>query len=477
MENPVVLITLIVYKIILILIGLWAQRRTHDEEDFLLGGRQLGALSASISYAASAASAWTLLGMTGAAYVLGISALWIALGAVLGAWVAWRWVGPRMMHFSREHKILTLTDFLCHGSGVYRQRITTAASLIILFAFIFYISSQFQAAGNTFATTFNMKASPSIILGGGIIMAYTMLGGFWAVCLTDTLQGLLMAAAALLLPVSAYLAIGGWQPFIDGLLAVSTPDQLSLSGKNIGLFAIGAIVGNLATGLGTFGQPHLLARFMAIRDETAMRHARHIAMCWYVVVFGGMCFLGLAGQILAPTIENPENLFFHLNNELFPPVLGAILLAAVLSAIMSTADSMLLVAASSLSHDLDGAKRLGIGPVFATRLIIVLLSGLAIWVAIDLPATIFNRVLFAWVAIGSAFGPLIIVRLAGRAVSGRQALLSICCGFVSAVIFSFLPDAPGDLAERTLPFCCGLLPLLIAKPQRTKQPSTDAITP
>ncbi|TXS91990.1 sodium/proline symporter [Parahaliea maris] len=464
MDTTTVLVTLVLYKALLIAIGFWAQRRTHTSEDYFLGGRQLGPVVAAISYSASATSAWTLLGVSGIAYVAGISTLWIVIGVVLGCIVAWWWVAPRMMAYSRRHQIVTLTEFLAHTSeGPARRRIVLFATVIVLVSFVFYISSQFQGAGNTFSSTFGLDRSHSILIGGGIIMVYTLLGGFWAVSLTDTLQGLMMALAAVLLPLAAWFAIGGWSGFSSGLAQVYQPEQLSLSGGNLGLATLGFIVGNLAIGIGTFGQPHLLTRFMALRDERALHQARWIATAWYALVFAGMCFLGLAGHILLPATQTPENIFFDLTALLFSPVFAGILLAAVLSAIMSTADSMLLVTASSLSLDLGLNRRFPNRPLLVSRGAIVLVCLVSVWVALALPATIFERVLFAWIAIGSAFGPLVFVRLAGAVVTPTGALASMVTGFVLAVALYLLPDAPGQIFERLLPFSAALLILLLCR--------------
>ncbi len=473
MDTTTVLITLICYKALLLAIGLWAQRRTHSTEDFFLGGRGLGPVVAAVSYSASAASAWTLLGVSGVTYVIGISALWIVAGAVLGCAIAWLWIAPRLRRYSRRHRLLTLTEFLAHRSEPRAaRRIIVFASLVIVTSFIFYVAAQFQGAGNAFVASFAIGLTEAVVLGGVIIMAYTLLGGFWAVSVTDTLQGLLMAAAAVVLPITAWFAIGGWAGFVDGLAAVATPEQLALTGGNAGLLALGVIAGNMAIGIGTFGQPHLLARFMALRDEKAMRKAQIIAIGWYALVFCGMFFLGLAGRILIPAIDNPENIFFELTATLFPPLLGAILLAAVLSAIMSTADSMLLVAAASVSHDLGYGRRFRGRELLISRLVIALLCLIAAVVAVALPASIFQRVLFAWIAIGSAFGPLVFARLAGMAVAPRAAMASMVCGFGLALLFYLLPDTPGDVLERLVPFISAMLVLLLYKQLLYKQRET-----
>lgn len=463
-KATIVLITLVSYKTLLVLIGFWARSRTQSEEDFFLGGRGLGPVVAAISYSSSASSAWTLLGLSGAAYVLGVSVLWIASGSIIGMLVAWFWIARRLMRFSRKHDHLTLTDFLAHDStGTARQFIVISASVIIIFSFVFYVAAQFQGAGNTFATTFDLSIEQSIVIGALIIMIYTLLGGFWAVSVTDTLQGLLMAFTAVLLPVVALIEVGGLSGFLEGLRAVSSPAQLSWTAGNAGLMAIGVIVGSLSIGFGTYGQPHLLVRFMALRDERALRQARVITMVWYAIVFLGMCFLGLVGHILHPLVGNPENIFFILTDSLFAPMLGAVLLAAVLSAIMSTADSQLLVAASAIAHDLGLGGQSPARKLLVSRLTIVGLVIIAIAVAILLPEKIFSRVLFAWIALGSAFGPTLFFRLAGVALRPGGVCLAILSGFGLAVLFYSLPNTPGDILERLVPFMSDILILMFSR--------------
>ncbi|MFN2288287.1 MAG: sodium/proline symporter [Chromatocurvus sp.] len=463
-KQTVVVLTLILYKLSLVGIGLWASRRTHSEDDFFLGGRGLGPWVAAVSYSSSASSAWTLLGMSGLAYVVGVSAIWVVLGSIVGMLVAWGWIAPRLMAYSRLHGQITLTDVLLHDTaGRWRTAIKWSASLIVIVSFVFYVAAQFQGAGNTFASTFDMPMRSSIVLGAAIIMVYTLLGGFWAVSVTDTVQGLLMAVTALLLPISALIEVGGWQGFLSGLEAVSTPEQLSLTADNAGLVAAGVVFGGLSIGIGTYGQPHLLVRFMALRDDSALRWGRRITILWFLIVFFGMFFLGLVGHILHAGTENPETIFFVLTDSLFPTLLGAVLLAAVLSAIMSTADSQLLVAASALSHDLGLGRRLPGGVMLVSRLTIVALVIAAVLVAVYLPEKIFSRVLFAWIALGSAFGPLLFARLMQIRVASASALASVVCGFALAVTLYLAPDTPGSIAERCLPFLLASVILWIGR--------------
>ena len=461
-KTTVILTTLILYKLLLIGVGLWAHRRTNNEEDFFLGSRGLGPLVAAISYSASSSSAWTLLGMSGAAFVMGVSAIWLVAGSVTGMIIAWWIVGPRLLSLSHVRKLLTLPDLLALDTdGPWRKAISIGAALIVLFAFSFYVAAQFQGAGNTFHQTFGLSMSGSIVLGGVIIMIYTFLGGFWAVSVTDTVQGLLMAFAALLLPITALIAVRGPSGFIDGLHAVSSPQQLAFTGRHAGLAAVGFVLGTLGIIFGTFGQPHLLVRFMALRDGKALNQARVMTVFWFLIVFGGMFFVGLVGHILLPDLANPETVFFALTDQLFPTFLGAVLIAAVLSAIMSTADSQLLVGASAVAHDLGLNRRFPGRSLLISRLAIAALVVVAIIVSLQLPASIFDRALLAWTALGAAFGPLMFFRIFGVALKPAGAFAGMATGFVLAVLFHFNPMnfEQAKLVERIGSFVLGMIVL------------------
>lgn len=469
-NSSVILVTLVVYKAILIAIGFWAQRRTASNEDFFLGGRRLGPFVAAISFSASASSAWMLLGLSGAAFVWGLSAVWIFAGVFSSMLFAWFWIAPRLWRTSQVGGFITLTDFLVQGSAHrWRRAIAMLASLVILVSFILYVAAQFQGAGQTFSTTFGMESADAIIIGGVIIMIYSLLGGFWAVSLTDALQGSLMALAAILLPTMALVAVGGPGALMDGLASASTASQLSLTAGNAGLAATGFVLGTIGIGLGTFGQPHLLNRFMALRDEKALGQARLISSGWYFVVVGGMVLLGWCGHVLMPDFGNPEGLLFAMTNELLPVVLAGIVTAAVLSAIMSTADSLLLAAAATISHDLGLSKLMRRSPITISRIAMAVISVIAIAVAIYLPEAIFSRVLFAWNAIGAAFGPTIILKLAGMRFSGPVIFAAIAIGFFGTLFFSWQAGWPGDFAERVIPFAAGLLVLVLGRTRKSSR--------
>lgn len=467
-----VLIVLIIYKVVLVMIGLWAQRRTHNNADFFIGGRTLGPVVASISYAASSASAWTILSLSAAAFTMGISTVWIFVGLIIGHGTSWLWLAPRLQRIAAEKNLVTVTDLLAlEGSNTVKRNIRLFAAAVVTFCFVFYVATQFMGAGKAFATTFDMSLSGSIMLGGGIVLIYTLLGGFWAVSLTDTLQGMLMLLAAIILPALALYEVGGFSGLWSGLQVISTPEQLSLTGPNAGLMAAGFVMGTLAMGLGTFGQPHLLTRFMAIRDAAAVKTAQKLAIFWFIIVLGNMVILGLCGKILVESpLADPEQLFFVLTESLLPTVLGAILLAAVLSAIMSTADSQLLVSASAIAHDVMGEPNEGENRLWVSRLVISLLCALSVAVAIFLPSDIFSRVLFAWGALGAAFGPVVILRLAGVRLNPKAILPAMVTGLALTIFFYLQPNSVGDILERLVPF---LISFILLYTTKLKQPEKD----
>lgn len=449
-RETVILITLLAYKLVLIGIGFWASRRTSSTEDFFIGGKTLGPWVAAVSSSASASSAWSLLGVSGAAYMLGMSAL-LLFPAVVGGYVFnWLWLAPRIRELGNHTNAITLTELLA-GKSPWTRAIAIASSMTIVFSFAFYIAAQFQAAGGTFSSSFGMSIESAMLTGTVIILIYTMLGGFWAVSVTDTLQGLLMAVVAIILPLAALWEVGGPNALLTSLSVVFNAEQLSLSGSFYGWAGFAFVVGMLGIGLGNPGQPHVVNRFMAIRDDRAMGLGKVIGIAWPSIVYGGMLLLGLCARVLIPVSADNEQVLFEVTNLLFHPIAAGVIVAAVLSAIMSTADSQLLVAASSLSYDLkqqtDAKKGLLI-----SRLTVVVMCVVSLSIALFAPEAIFTRVLFAWAAIGAAFGPLLIVLLLGYQVKGQYRFLAILTGFSLTVIFSWMENTPGDIVERLVPF-------------------------
>ncbi len=461
--------TLLIYAVALLGIGVWAHRRTDSNTDFLLGGRKLGPWVAGISASASSSSAWTLIGVSGAAYHWGLASLWLFPATLGGFLINWFLVARRLRVLSEKTGTLTLTEVIAPPVlGKHRLLVVRAAALIVLFSFVFYIASQFEGAAKAFDVYFGWPREFGIALGVGVVLAYTLLGGFWAASVSDTVQGLMMSVAALVLPVAALVSIGGPVPLIDALSQTLSADELSPTRGLGGVSALLFVAGTLGIGLGYPGQPHVVNRFMALKDDSSLRRARVIAIAWAVVIYSGMIVVGLSAKVLLADLGDNEQVLFRLAEDLLPAVVSGVLLAAVLSAIMSTADSQLLVAASSLSHDWNLTARHGESTLANSRVVVVIICLLSAMLAVYLPDDIFARVLFAWHALGSAFGPLLLARLSGYFLPVVPALASLLSGFGLTVILNWLPNTSGDWAERLLPlFVAGVI-VVIFKQREAK---------
>lgn len=471
-EATIILITLVAYKVVMILIGLWAASRNRSEADFFLGGRGLGPLVAGLSYAASTSSAWVILGFSGFVYAIGLSALWMIPGIWAGYAVVWLYFGRQLREESQSHQQVTLTDFLLQDSrGDLKRFAALTAAVLVLFCFVFYVAAQLDAAGNALTEHFAIATPTAIIVGALIVVFYSLVGGFWAVSVTDTVQAAIMMVVSLGVPLAALVAAGGPVEVWATLTQTMPAHYLQLTGGHAGLVLLGFIVGLLCLSLGAFGQPHLLARLMAVRGDAERRRGFAIVLGWGVVVFAGMVTLGLSGRALVPEIGNPEALFYHAASDYLPIVLAGIATAATLSAVMSTVDSLLLSAAGAVAHDMGVNRRFPGHEAMASRAAMFAVAALAVVLALSLPDTIFNRVLLAWSALGAAFGPIVLFRVMGRAVDAGPALAAMLSGFAATFLFyslgsmpvgdSILSQAahlPGDPFERVVPW---LPPVLI----------------
>ncbi len=485
----VVLATLVIYKIVLIAIGVWAARLNKNESDFFLGGRGLGPWVAGLSYAASTSSAWVLLGFSGFVYAFGVSALWMVPGIWLGYVGVWLWFGSRLRAETAEQGHVTASDFMAAKAGpVWKPAISALAGFLVLFTFVFYIAAQFGAAAIAFESQFALSRTESVIIGAAVILIYGLLGGFWAVSITDTLQGAIMALIAILVPVLAVIAAGGPSGILTTLSETMPPEYLDPFGGRAGFAFLGFALGIAAIGLGALGQPHLLARLMAVKDEDARRRGFIVAMSWAVIVFAGMASLALAGRALLPDVANGEALFYQLAAQLLPAVLAGIVIAAVLSAVMSTVDSLLVAASAAAAHDLRIVKLLKGREVLVSRTVMSVICALAVVLTLTLPATIFDRVLFSWSALGAAFGPVIVARVMKVEPQGWAIFAAILAGFFTTVLFYIfgqmdaaaltglsawlaqLAAIPGDPFERIVPWLVPLFLLFVFRQGAVRAP-------
>jgi sodium/proline symporter len=485
-QATAVLITLIVYKLVLIGIGFWASRRIANEADFFLGGRGVGPFVSGLSYAASTSSAWVLLGFSGFVYSVGISALWMVPGIWAGYVVMWLVIGPKLQAETKQLSHITLTDYLITKvSAGWGRAIAVLSALMIILCFIFYIAAQFDAAAKAFVDQFDLSMTESVLIGAVIILIYCLLGGFWAVSVTDTLQGIVMVVVAIGLPLIALASVGGFGPMLSALHSTTAPAYMDIWGGKAFFPFIGFAFGVASIGLGTFGQPHLMNRLMALKDDKARKQGFAIAMSWGVAVYLGMALLALAGRALTDgALADGEVLFYRVASEVLPPVLAGIVIAAILSAVMSTVDSILLAAAGAVAHDLGFNKKYAQHSLLISRSVMTAIAVLAVVLTLSLPDSIFNRVLFAWSALGAAFGPVVFVRVFGGAPSGGVVFASILAGFAVTVFFYVcgtldpaaggvlqpfveLAHIQGDPFERVVPWALPLILLLTLGRQKT----------
>ena len=333
---------------------------------------------------------------------------------------------------------------------------------LILFCFVFYISSQFQAAGNALDEVFGLGIAEAVIIGAIVIVAYCLLGGFWAASLTDALQAGVMMLACILVPVATVIAAGGVGAVIDTLHATEHHDYFSFTKGAAGMAGIGVAMGLFGTGLGALGQPQLLNRIMAVRTQSERKKAAAITIGWGVVIYSGLICLAFAGRALQ--IETGgESLFFAAAQAYLPSVLAGIVIAAVLSAVMSTVDSLLLAAASAVSHDSGVTYSSPKRALLFGRLAMVAVAVVAVFLTLFLPQEIFSRVLFSWVALGAAFGPVILVSCLGMRVRDVFKFAAIFMGFAIAVTAYGIDGTLADVVEKWGSWAVGLLILVLGR--------------
>jgi sodium/proline symporter len=452
-----VIATFLAYLALMLAIGIWAYRRTADSSGYFLGGRSLGPWPAALSAGASDMSGWLLLGLPGFAFTSGIESLWLAGGLLIGTWLNWLLLARRLRTYSVEaNDSLTIPEFFANRFGDRRHLLQAVAAFFVLLFFLFYTSSGLVAAGKLFETVFGLNYEIAVIVGTLFIVSYTLFGGFLAVSWTDFVQGLLMAAALLVVPVVAIQVDGGLETMMATLREVN-PELLRLwtdhQGEPLTLLAI---VSLMAWGLGYFGQPHILARFQGIRSASDVPAARRIAVSWTALSLIGAVLVGLAGLAyvdnnLGGQLADPETIFMVLVDALFHPVIAGVLLAAILAAIMSTADSQLLVSSSALAEDLyrqllrkDAGQR---EVVLVGRAAVVLLALVALLLATNPDSTVLGLVAYAWAGFGAAFGPVLLISLYWKRMNWSGAIAGVLTGGSVVVIWKQLDGGLFELYE------------------------------
>jgi sodium/proline symporter len=459
------LISITVYMVGMLLIGYYAYKRTSNLSDYMLGGRTLGPAVTALSAGAADMSGWLMMGLPGAMFSQGISSAWIAIGLTLGAYANWIYVAPRLRSYTEiANNSITIPSFLENRFGDTSRMLRLVSGLVIMVFFTFYVSSGFVSGGVLFQNTFNMDYHLGLWIVAIVVIAYTLFGGFLAVSWTDFVQGLIMFIALILVPLVTIFHVGGIGPAFREIHAID-PALLDIF-KGTSLIGI---ISLFAWGLGYFGQPHIIVRFMAISSVKEIKKARRIGMGWMIFSLLGAMLTGLFGIAYYSneglTLADPETVFIELGKILFHPLITGFLLAAILAAIMSTISSQLLVTSSSLTEDVYKTffrrsatdKEL----VFVGRLSVLIVSLVALWLSYSKNETILSLVGYAWAGFGASFGPLILLSLYWKRMTKWGALAGMLAGAITVIVwtqFDFLKDL---LYEMVPGFAASLLAIVV----------------
>ena len=447
------------YLLLMVVIGFVAWRRTRTFDDYILGGRSLGPYVTALAAGASDMSGWLMMGLPGALYLTGASEGWIAVGLIIGAWFNWRFVaGPLRVYTERANNALTLPDYFTHRFEDRSKLLRILSALVILVFFAIYCASGIVAGARLFESMFGLPYGQAMLWGALVTIVYTFIGGFLAVSWTDTVQASLMIFALLLVPSFAIAGVGGPAASL-ALIEQVDPSRLAW----VGAGGLVAVVSALAWGLGYFGQPHVLARFMAAGDLATIPRARRIAMTWMVACLAGAVATGLAGiawfarhpELAGPVNANPERVFIALAEHLFNPWIAGIVLSAILAAIMSTLSAQLLVCSSALTEDFyRGFVRPKAGHrelVWFGRAMVLAVALLAIWIARDPDSRVLGLVSYAWAGFGAAFGPVVLLSVFWQRMTRNGALAGMLAGAATVLLWKQTGSAlyemvPGFLA-------------------------------
>ncbi len=474
------LITFGFYLLAMVAIGFIAWWRTRDFDDYILGGRSLGGYVTALSAGASDMSGWLLMGLPGALYLTGLSEAWIAIGLVIGAYLNWRFVaGPLRLYTERSADALTLPDYFTTRFGDNGKLLRVVSALVILVFFALYAASGIVAGARLFESVFGLPYAQALWWGAAATIAYTLIGGFLAVSWTDTVQATLMIFALILTPIIVMAAVGGPA---ESLAIIERSDALKLSWVGKGGFI--AVVSALAWGLGYFGQPHILARFMAAESVRTIPQARRIGMTWMILCLLGAILVGFFGisyfeahpQQAGPVTANPERVFIVLAELLFNPWIAGVLLSAILAAVMSTLSCQLLVCASALTEDFyRGFVRPQAGErelVWFGRAMVALVALVAIFIARDPDSRVLGLVSYAWAGFGAAFGPVVLLSLFWRRMNGWGALAGIVAGAATVILWKQV--AGSALYEIVPGFIIGTL-AVVGVSLATRAPSREVL--
>lgn len=507
-----IMITMIAYMAVVIIIGIaFAKRANKNTDSYFLGGRTLGPWVTAMSAEASDMSGWLLMGLPGVAYWCGISdAAWTAIGLALGTYVNWLITSKRLRRYSEKANAITLPEFFSNRFHEKNKIIMTVAALFILIFFTVYAASCLVTCGKLFSTLFGFDYVPMMIIGAVFVLVYTIIGGFLAESASDFMQAIVMVVALVVIVITGTVAAGGLDAVIDNaksipgffdFFGIATPVtdangvQQSVNGEPLfgeaGTYGFLSILSCLAWGLGYFGMPQVLLRFMAIRSERELKSSRRIATVWCVISLIVAVFIGVIGRALYPTAlttaSESENVFILLATNLLPPILAGLVMAGILAATISSSDSYLLIAASAFSKNifqgLIHKKASDKQVLVISRITLLVITAIAIVIALDENSVIFNIVSFAWAGFGATFGPLMLMSLFWKRINRWGAIAGMIGGGVMVFVWNLVIRPLGgvwDVYELLPAFlfsclCIVLVSLLTPAPSEQIQKEFDEV--
>ncbi len=464
-DQVITLVAFVFYLVLMVAIGVFYSKRTKNNEDYFLGGRNLGGWTAALSAQASDMSGWLLMGLPGAVYLAGTGEVWIAIGLLIGTILNWFLVSSRLRKYTIvAGNSLTIPSFF---ENRYRDKsgiIKIISAVIIAIFFAVYTASAFSSGAKLFETLFGNSIDNAYLIGliiaAVVILVYTMLGGFKAVCTTDFIQGMLMLVAILAVPIVAYTILTWDTGFATSLTknGVASPENYlhflkNDDGSNVSAISI---ISNLAWGLGYFGMPHIIIRFMAIKNDAEVKKSRKIAIVWCVLSLAAACFVGIVARgYLTPQLDDvtKETAFIRLIQQVFSGngvlvFIGGIFLCGILAAIMSTADSQLLVTSSAISEDIfkgvikrkdrsSGSTEKS--ALMVGRIAVVVVAVIAFVIALDPESSVMELVKDAWAGFGAAFGPVVLLALFWKRSTLAGAVAGMATGALTVIVWDYLP--------------------------------------
>lgn len=437
-----VFLSLAAYFLLMIGIGIYAYfKQVNDTEGYMLGGRNLSPAVTALSAGASDMSSWLLLGLPGSMYASGLVSIWIALGLTIGALLNYIIVAPRLRVYTEvANNAITLPDYFANRFADTTHLLRILSAIVIIIFFTVYTAASLVGGGKLFETSLHLSYATGLWVTAGVVVSYTLFGGFLAVSMTDFVQGIIMIVAIVIVPIVAFTDLGGVGNTVSIVRQID-PSLLNLMSNT----SILGIVSLLAWGLGYFGQPHIIVRFMAIRSVKDIPTARNIGMSWMVISLIGALLVGFAGRAYVyktdMSISDPETIFLVFTQFLFHPLVSGVLLAAILAAIMSTISSQLIVVSSSLSRDIYklflNKEASESQQVLIGRISVVVVAVIAIFLASNPKSSILDLVANAWAGFGAAFGPLVILSLMWKRMNRNGALAGMIVGATTVIVWVY----------------------------------------